>query len=153
MARKDWHRYIKASFAVMLKDFAASNGLSLVVEGVDDRGPAFISASHKIEVIVGAPSTTSNSGSISVSVPVFAVVTSVLTGDAYSHQDVTGLVAEALDTCIAVREWEVGNTDDPATIGYLQNDAPVAADYFRASNTDETQNTTIETNFLGEWEE
>lgn len=123
MAKKHWARWIHASVAKYLKDIAASNSLSSLVEGLEDRTDDFMEASERVEIRMNGPFTqevSQNCFRFWVEINIIALVT---TGEAlrnsYRLNEILGIFHEAMDKPISVFRYGTGPDDDDSLLGCL----------------------------------
>lgn len=142
-------RYIFGSVAKHLHDAADAASLPLIVEFLDDRAEPWLSAPNRAEVTISGPATREiSSGVYRVWVTVTVVISSDRQTDvnAYNHLDYAGAMQAALDQCITVKNYDVGE-DSPETIGFLTprnrpNDA-IPVDNLKPGETDQFNHSVI----------
>lgn len=147
-------RWVYASIAKHLHAAATTASLPLVVEVLDTPPDTWKEAKHRAEVIISGPSTREISkGLRRVQVSIFCVVSSFKqVTNAYDHLDKVGALANALDRCIEVRDYDVGN-DAPALIGELKPRAEdtdrIRVDHIKPTESDNRTHSVIEANLVG----
>jgi hypothetical protein len=103
----NWTRWIFASVADHMHTACSNASVPLVIEQLNDPDDDWMKAAHKAKLHIVGPQTkqTSPSG-FDVTFGIFAVVTSHRqTTDRYEHHDKVGLIAEALDQCILIKDY------------------------------------------------
>jgi hypothetical protein len=142
MARNaSWDRWVYASVA---KHLRAAISSEIVFDFGGKRTSAWENADHRVEVTIGGFRTQQiNHDTYKVECEVFAIVSSNLTSNNYSHVDVVGDVANALDQCVTVIDYGATGAE---TIGLLRgakgSDQFVAPDHIKPKQTDDRLHST-----------
>ena len=150
-----WPRWVHASISKHLHAAAALVELPLVVEFLDDRSVDWRKAHYKAEVTIAGPHTRELSkGFFRVWVDVFVVLSSNKQTDtnAFKHLDHAGAIETALDRCIEVRKYDVGEVS-PALVGILtprtEDGDSISIDNLKPGDSDQLIHTVIEARYLG----
>lgn len=147
MANPNWTRWIHSSIAVYLKSVATSLSLPTLIEGIDDRSEAFMSAPNRLEVRVNGPFTQEIShGYHRVYVDVNVVLKCHLGGElvnAFTFDQLLGELHEAMDGPIPVLAFSLvpAENDDPEHVACLvprsgKNDAIRVIHFGQIDRTD-----------------
>lgn len=118
-----WHRWIFASVAKHLKTAATAGGVTLNVSMLDQADDAFKALSSRAEATISGPrSKEVSKGEHRVIVDVFITVSSLTdeTANNYDHIDKVGILANALDQCVLVKDYGPTGTGGTVTLGVLQ---------------------------------
>lgn len=122
-------RWLKSSIAKYLKDVAT---VPAIVEGLDDRSPAFMEAPDRIEIRVNGPFTKElSAGYFRVTADVNVLVNSAMANkNAYTLDNILGTLHGAMDSAIGVFRFGDGPDDDQTLIGCLTPQSPIRTIHF-----------------------
>lgn len=147
-----WHRYVFASIVKHLRAAMSAGSIELAIDFLDERTNAWKDATSKAEATIMGPFTREQSkGLYRVRATVFMVLTSDRSVDAGVHIDNEGVISEALDQCIVVKDY---GTTGLVDIGVITPnvDAPgdeVGPDRERPKQTDDQIFTTFQVRYYG----
>lgn len=144
----NWARWIYASIA---KHVLAEVASPLVFDFGGKRTSAWETAVNRAEVTISGPKTRKlGRNAWKVEIDVFVIVSSDLSANNYDHVDVTGDVANALDTCIEVKDFGATGL---LQIGTLQPRKGLAeridVTHLKPANADDRIHSTINARFEG----
>lgn len=150
-----WHRWVYASVADHLHGIFDPIPLPLVVEFLDKRKDAWKNASPRAEAFISGPmSKEVSNGLHGIWVDVFLTLTSTRGNNDYVHVDNSGVLANALDQCIIVRDYgDTGNLDISILNPIRDTAQNINVMHVRPSEKDEDIHSTIQTRFYGLFEE
>jgi hypothetical protein len=130
-ANPNWTRWIFTSVAYALKAVATNADLAVLVEHLDERSPAFLDASDRVEIRITGPfSQEQSKGYFRLWVDVNVIIESRYDGSVKNATDIlkiAGMFQNAMDQTFGI--WNYGNEpgdyvdDDPSThvfIGCLE---------------------------------
>ena len=137
-----WDRWVYASITKSLRDAITS---PIVVDFGGKRTSAWENADHRVEVTIGGLRTQQiNRSTFKVECDVFEIVSSDITANNYTHVDVVGDVANALDQCFTVMDY---GTTGLVEVGLLRgkkgNNQFVDPDHLKPKNTDQRFHSTV----------
>lgn len=119
-ANPNWARWIHSSVGKYLKDVAQDISLPALLEGIDDRDEAFMSAPDRAEIRVNGPySQELSAGYHRLYVDVNVVINSVMGGatkNGYHLNTLLGVFHNAMDGALAIYRLGTGLDDDPASL-------------------------------------
>jgi len=118
----NWTRWIFASIAKTLKAVATTNGISVIVEGIDDETNSFTKATDHVEIRISGPFTKEMSGEYKILVDVNVLLTSRFDGKQKNRHAIltnAGLFHEAMDKAILIYRYGNTITDDDTYLGCL----------------------------------
>ena len=122
-ANPNWARWIFASLATYLKQVATVNEIEALIEGVDDRTDAIMSAPDHVEIAITGPFCREMSRNYyELRVGVRLLVQSRMDNppkNRYSPQRIAGIYHEAMDAVIAVYRYGDNSEDDQSLLGCL----------------------------------
>jgi len=144
-----WHRWVYASMAKHLH--ANSAGINLVVEFLDERTRTWETASPRAEAIITGPmSKEISNGLHRIWVDVFVTLTSNRSTNDYDHVGYSGLLANALDQCVLVKDYgDTGALDISVLNPIRDTNQTVAVQHVRPTEQDNEIHTTIQSRFYG----
>jgi hypothetical protein len=116
----NWTRWIVASVATYLRQVATDGNLAVLIEGLDDRTPAFENATDRSEIRVSGPfSRELSHNDYSLLVDVNVLLTSRYDGNGKSRYTIltnAGRFHEAMQRDIPVYKFGDGPDDDPTVL-------------------------------------
>lgn len=122
-ANPHWARWIFASVATCLKALADAHQIPALIEGVDDRTPAFMEATDRAEIRINGPYTQELShGYYRLWVDLNVLLTSRYDGDQKNRHAFlvnAGLFQEAMDQPIHIYKFGNQPGDDDSRLGCL----------------------------------
>lgn len=152
MARNpNWDRWTYASIA---KHLVAEIATPLVFDFGGKRTSAWESSDHRAEVTIGGLRTKKvNRSKSRVECDITVIVSSDITANNYTHVDVVGDVANALDQCITVMDYGATGLLE---IGTLQvkntgNDNSVVPDHIKPKRDDDRLHSTVQVTLKGRY--
>ena len=143
MARNaNWDRWVYASVAKHLRAAIASE---IVFDFGGKRTSAWETADHRAEVTIGGFRTQQiNRSKFKVECDVFVIVSSDITANNYTHVDVVGDVANALDQCVTVMDFgATGLVEVGLLRGKKGDDQFIAPDHIKPKQTDDRLHSTV----------
>jgi hypothetical protein len=169
VAQRDWDRWILASLATYLKSVAGGCTLPVLVEGLDERTPAFMQATDRAEIKITGPSSQQPSNDyFRLFVEVSVLLTSRYDGptkNAYSIAEYAGAFHEAMNVPIGV--WNFGGqpgdyvAGQPETLTFLgcltqrpgRGDNVRVEHYGQIDKTSKIKQTLVEARYMIELED
>ena len=150
-----WARWIYASIAKHLHAVATAKAINLVVELLNERPPAWETASPRAEAhITGPVSKQVSKGCYRMLVNVFITLTTNRGANDYDHIDDAGAWQNALDQCILVMDYgDTGLLTVSELIPERDLDASIPITPIRPSINDAEIHTTITGRFEGLFQE
>lgn len=149
MARNaSWDRWVYASIA---KHLEAEITSPVVFDFGGKRTSAWETADHRVEISIGGFRTRQvGRSAFKVECSVFAIVTSNLTTNNFTHVDVVGDVANALDQCITVMDYGATGLVEVGLLHRARGgDAFVSPDHIKPKQTDDLLHSTISATLEG----
>jgi len=148
-----WHRWIYASVAKHLH--ANSPSINLVVEFLNERTTTWEIASPRAEAVISGPmSKEISAGLHRMWVDVFLTLTSNRSNDDYDHVGHSGVLANALDQCILVRDYgDTGLLEISILKPIRDTGQTIAVQHVRPGAKDNEIHSTIQSRYYGLFEE
>lgn len=145
-----WFRYVYASIAKVIHATATLEAVPGVLEFLDDRSVVWKDASRKIESWSDVRTTELSPGEFKIEVDTTVILTTNAHDNvnAYDHFDKVGAFANALDRCIDVKDYDVGNTT-PLLVGVLTPQEAIEVTNLKPGDGDKQKHSVIEARYLG----
>lgn len=120
----NWHAWTKLSIAAHIRagieDASFPEGLTYIIESLDEKDSSWDRATHRAEFTIRGPSTKGFSGNKRVRPEVSVLLSSFRTDNDIQHTFFSGHIASILDTCIIVRNISTAEPTGTFDVGELQ---------------------------------
>ena len=158
MAHPSWRRWIHASVGKYLRQVATTAQIPVLIEGIDDRSPAFMEATDRVEIRVNGPfSQELSKGYHRIIVDINVLLTSHMEGEkknAYQLDDNLGIFHNAMDGVIGIYRLGTGPDDDQALVMCLsprpgKNDSVRVIDFGQIDKVDRNRQGVVDARYVG----
>lgn len=159
-ANANWRRWVHASIGKYLKEVAAAATVPIpsLIEGIEDRSEAFMSAPDRVEIRVNGPFTNEiSAGYHRIQVDVNVLLTSHMEGavkNAYRLDTNLGIFHNAMDGVISILRLGTGPDDDQGVEFCIsprpgKSDSIRVIDFGQIDKTDRIRQGVVDARYVG----